>query len=135
MSQRTDDLPPVRRASKILLGGMYSLEIGALISRADPDRINTTHLSRTLDVLSGVSPKPNVVDAEIKKLERMNLLVRLPLPGQEVYYRRADSVYFELCRRLEEEQRRAEPAHHEMLKRLRRTDPQASIQLSLAVDV
>src|SRR5579859_7185099 len=109
MSVRTESLPPVQKVSKQLLGAMYRLEIGAWISESGPAPINPTGLTEQLRHVSENPPSHTSVVAELNKLAECGLLVPLKSQVREVYFERHDSVFYEMCRRLREEVREAQP--------------------------
>jgi hypothetical protein len=97
----------VQRTSKLLLGGTYSLEIGAWIWEFGRALINPKRFVDALGEYSESAPGRASVDQEIATLEAAGLLSRFTPDGppiQEAYYERShDAVYFEMCHRMREE--------------------------------
>jgi hypothetical protein len=103
MANRTEDLPPVQRASKQLLGGAYSVEIGAWIWQFGATPINPTRLRHALEESSEAAPSHSSVVKELQNLEAAGLLKWMAVPGRDVYYERETSSYFEFCYQFERE--------------------------------
>jgi hypothetical protein len=104
---RTENLPPVQRASKVLLGSAYRLEIGALISEWGSRPINPTELKQKLEGLSEDPPAYSSVAQELEKLAAYGLINPVKSTVREAYFERQDSVFFEMCRRLRDEVKEA----------------------------
>jgi hypothetical protein len=100
MAVRTDDLPPLQRRSKLLLGSAYRLEIAVWIWEFGAAPINPTQLTKELRERSEDPPAHSSVVQELEKLVSSGLLVPLKTPGRDVYYERQSSVFYEMCDRL-----------------------------------
>lgn len=89
------DKEPIRRLSRALFGGaQYRVEVGAAIREGDVVTIST--LAEQL----GDPPGRASVNVELKVLEAVGLLVRLPrVPAdRHVYLAAVASAYWDTCR-------------------------------------
>lgn len=107
MASRTDDLPPVQRASKRLLGSRYRAEIAEWIWEFGTAPINPTTLTNSLAERSEDPPSHSSVAGELNKLLEAGVLTHMPTSTREAYYERVGSVYFASCHDLAEEVREA----------------------------
>jgi hypothetical protein len=90
----------VRLRSRVLFGGaQYRLEVGAAISVGD--LVTIKDLAEQL----GEPPGKGSVNAELKVLEAVGLLERLPRVGSDrrVFLRAKPSPYWDTCRALIED--------------------------------
>ena len=103
MAVRTEDLRPLQRRSKLLLGSAYRLEIGVWIWERGSAPINPTQLTKELTERSEDPPSHSSVAQELEKLVSCGLLTPLKVPGRDVYYERHKSAFYEMCVRLRDE--------------------------------